>query len=84
MNENHSELCPSPEWADWIQGELLPSLLQAVRVNLRHDPRVAIFEVGHVYQQAAAELIASRRVTLGLSRSRSGENSIVRGCTGEL
>ena len=22
MNENHSKLCPSPEWADWIRGEL--------------------------------------------------------------
>jgi len=30
MNENHSELCPSPEWADWIQGELLPSLTAGV------------------------------------------------------
>lgn len=26
MNENHSRLCPSPEWAGWIQGELLPPL----------------------------------------------------------
>jgi SAM-dependent methyltransferase len=24
MNENHASLCPSPEWAEFIQGELLP------------------------------------------------------------
>ena len=30
MNENHARLCPSPEWADWIQGELLPSLTAGV------------------------------------------------------
>ena len=24
MNENHAKLCPSPEWAQFIQGELLP------------------------------------------------------------
>lgn len=26
MNENHAELCPSPEWAALIQDEILPSL----------------------------------------------------------
>ena len=30
MNENHAKLCPSPEWADWIRGELLPSLAAGV------------------------------------------------------
>jgi protein-L-isoaspartate O-methyltransferase len=30
MNENHSKLCPSPEWADWMRGELLPSLTAGV------------------------------------------------------
>ena len=30
MNENHARLCPSPQWADWIQGELLPSLTAGV------------------------------------------------------
>jgi ubiquinone/menaquinone biosynthesis C-methylase UbiE len=28
MNENHAELCPSPEWAAVIQVEVLPSLTQ--------------------------------------------------------
>jgi ubiquinone/menaquinone biosynthesis C-methylase UbiE len=26
MNENHQRLCPSPQWAGYIQGEVLPSL----------------------------------------------------------
>jgi ubiquinone/menaquinone biosynthesis C-methylase UbiE len=26
MNENHAQLCPSPEWAEWIQTEVLPAL----------------------------------------------------------
>ena len=30
MNENHAKLCPSPQWAEWIQGELLPSLAAGV------------------------------------------------------
>jgi len=28
MNENHARTCPSPEWAAYIQDEILPSLLQ--------------------------------------------------------
>jgi ubiquinone/menaquinone biosynthesis C-methylase UbiE len=28
MNENHAQLCPSPEWALHIQDEVLPSLTQ--------------------------------------------------------
>jgi len=26
MNENHASLCPSPEWAEYISGEILPAL----------------------------------------------------------
>jgi SAM-dependent methyltransferase len=26
MNENHAKLCPSPEWAEYLQGEILPTL----------------------------------------------------------
>jgi ubiquinone/menaquinone biosynthesis C-methylase UbiE len=28
MNENHARLCPSPEWAEHMQQEILPSLTQ--------------------------------------------------------
>ena len=27
MNENHTKLCPSPEWAEHIQNDVLPSLV---------------------------------------------------------
>jgi len=26
MNQNHASLCPSPEWAEYIQSEILPTL----------------------------------------------------------
>jgi len=28
MNENHAQVCPSPEWAAHIQNDILPSLVQ--------------------------------------------------------
>ena len=28
MNENHARVCPSPEWAAYIQNDMLPSLVQ--------------------------------------------------------
>jgi len=28
VNENHARLCPSPEWADYIQHDVLPELTQ--------------------------------------------------------
>jgi ubiquinone/menaquinone biosynthesis C-methylase UbiE len=30
MNENHAKLCPSPEWAAFLQGEVLPSVTAGV------------------------------------------------------
>lgn len=30
MNSNHARLCPSPEWAEFLQGEVLPSLVDQV------------------------------------------------------
>ena len=26
MNENHAKVCPSPEWAEYLQGEVLPAV----------------------------------------------------------
>jgi len=33
MNENHTQLCPSPEWATHIQEEVLPSLTSLVALG---------------------------------------------------
>jgi SAM-dependent methyltransferase len=30
MNENHAKLCPSPEWAAWLQGDVLPALTSGI------------------------------------------------------
>jgi SAM-dependent methyltransferase len=30
MNENHAKLCPSPEWAAWLQDDILPALTAGV------------------------------------------------------
>lgn len=35
MNENHARLCPSPEWAEFLQTEILPPLVAAVELGER-------------------------------------------------
>jgi SAM-dependent methyltransferase len=40
MNENHAKLCPSPEWAAWLQDEILPELTAGV------DLGTELLEVG--------------------------------------
>jgi ubiquinone/menaquinone biosynthesis C-methylase UbiE len=30
MNENHATVCPSPEWAEYLQGEVLPAVTRDV------------------------------------------------------
>jgi SAM-dependent methyltransferase len=33
MNENHAKLCPSPEWAEWLQGEVLPEVTKGIELG---------------------------------------------------
>jgi ubiquinone/menaquinone biosynthesis C-methylase UbiE len=33
MNENHAKLCSSPEWAAWLQSELLASLADGIELG---------------------------------------------------
>jgi SAM-dependent methyltransferase len=33
MNESHAQLCPSPEWAEHIQGEVLPYLVSIANLG---------------------------------------------------
>jgi SAM-dependent methyltransferase len=40
MNDNHSRVCPSPEWAEYLQTEVLPAVTRDV--ELGHD----LIEVG--------------------------------------
>jgi SAM-dependent methyltransferase len=70
MNENHAELCPSPQWAAHIQNEILPSVVAGIDLGqemleigpgpgaatewLRH--RVRRLVALEVDQQAAGQL----------------------------
>jgi SAM-dependent methyltransferase len=40
MNENHARVCPSPEWAEYIQHDILPALARGV------DLGSAMLEIG--------------------------------------
>ena len=73
MNEGHARLCPSPEWAAHIQGEILPSLtrhadLGADMLEIGPGPGAATEWLRHRVRrltaqevdQAAAEALAGK------------------------
>jgi SAM-dependent methyltransferase len=33
MNANHEKVCPTPEWAEWLQTEILPTLVSGVDIG---------------------------------------------------
>ncbi|HEV8064315.1 MAG TPA: class I SAM-dependent methyltransferase [Acidimicrobiales bacterium] len=33
MNANHEKVCPTPEWAEWLQTKVLPPLVDAVDIG---------------------------------------------------
>src|SRR6478752_5268000 len=35
MNQNHAELCPSPEWAAYLHKDVLPALTQGLELGPR-------------------------------------------------
>ena len=35
MNENHAKLCPSPEWAAYLHGDVLPALCEGLELGPR-------------------------------------------------
>jgi SAM-dependent methyltransferase len=73
MNSNHAKLCPSPEWAEYLQRDVLPSLVDQVDLGahlleigpgpgaatdwLRH--KVSRLTVLEIDQEAAAKLSAN-------------------------
>jgi ubiquinone/menaquinone biosynthesis C-methylase UbiE len=64
MNSNHAELCPSPEWAEHIQGDILPMLtrdvdLGAVMLEIGPGPGAATaWLAGKVSKLTAVEIDA--------------------------
>lgn len=57
MNENHAQLCPSPEWAAYLHGDVLPALTAGVDLGLR------MLEIGPG-PGASAEWLRHRVATL--------------------
>lgn len=35
MNENHDRVCPSPEWAEYLQSEVLPQVVDGVQLGAK-------------------------------------------------
>ncbi|HEX3975434.1 MAG TPA: class I SAM-dependent methyltransferase [Solirubrobacteraceae bacterium] len=35
MNENHDRVCPSPEWAEYLQSEVLPRVVDGIELGTR-------------------------------------------------
>ena len=56
---------PISQEQEILRPNLLPSLLATLRANLRNEPRIAIFEVSHVYWSPTPDVVAARQATLG-------------------
>ena len=52
MNEGHARLCSSPEWADFITTQVLPTVLSA------HDPGRDVLEIGPGYGASTRGLVS--------------------------
>ena len=52
MNSDHDQVCSSPEWADYIAGEIVPWCLSGLTVNGR------LLEIGGGYGAATSRLLA--------------------------
>jgi SAM-dependent methyltransferase len=79
MNENHARLCPSPEWAAYIQDEILPSLTSSA--DLGDD----MLEIGPG-PGAATEWLRHRvkRLTAVESDAEAAENLAARYAGGNV
>jgi ubiquinone/menaquinone biosynthesis C-methylase UbiE len=89
MNENHARVCPSPEWAAFIQEEVLPSLtehaeLGADMLEIGPGPGAATEWLRHrVRRLTAVELDDEAAAKLG-DRFAGGNVEIVVGNAAEL
>jgi SAM-dependent methyltransferase len=57
VNEGHARLCSSPEWADFITTDVLPTVLSV------HDPGRDVLEIGPGYG-ASTRALVTRPLTL--------------------
>ncbi|WP_426561047.1 class I SAM-dependent methyltransferase [Angustibacter sp. McL0619] len=51
MNEGHARLCSSPEWAEFITSDVLPTVLSG------HDPGREVLEIGPGYGASTGGLV---------------------------
>ncbi|HEY3734547.1 MAG TPA: class I SAM-dependent methyltransferase [Streptosporangiaceae bacterium] len=82
MNENHAKLCPSPEWAAWLQGEILPPLAAGVTLGdemleIGPGPGAATGWLRHKVKRLVA-LEADEQAASDLAAKHAGTNVEVR------
>jgi SAM-dependent methyltransferase len=78
MNENHAQLCSSPEWMGWIADELLPCLtrdvdLGAQMLEFGPGPGAATEWLRHRVQQLTAVEV-DEKAALALTKRYAGTN----------
>jgi len=89
MNDNHAQLCPSPEWAQHIQSEILPALTRDVdlgesMLEIGPGPGAATEWLRHkVGKLTAVEIDAAAAQSL-LTRYAGSNVAIVTGSAAEL
>jgi len=89
MNDNHAQLCPSPEWAQHIQSEILPALTRDVdlgesMLEIGPGPGAATEWLRHkVGKLTAVEIDAAAAQSL-LTRYAGSNVTIVTGSAAEL
>jgi SAM-dependent methyltransferase len=82
MNENHARLCPTPEWAEYLQTDILPVVtrdvdLGAVMLEIGPGPGAATDWLRHKVGQLTAVEIDESAAAL-LTERYSGTNVAVR------
>jgi SAM-dependent methyltransferase len=89
MNDNHAQLCPSPEWAQHIHDEVLPSLTQIadlgeVMLELGPGPGAATEWLRHRVKRLVAVESDREAVATLTHRFRDSNVEIVSGDATEL
>jgi ubiquinone/menaquinone biosynthesis C-methylase UbiE len=89
MNENHARLCPSPEWAAYLQDEVLPSLTEHAdlgedMLEIGPGPGAATEWLRHRVKRLTALEIDDAAAAKLADRCQGGNVEIVVGSAAEL
>ncbi len=66
MNSNHARLCPSPEWAEHIQSEILPEVTRGIDLLPGND--LHHFHVDDTYNPLEPAALLTRLQTIGFAK----------------